>query len=102
MIFYYSFPSPENSQASVIPIIVAYLSIQPLLIILFGQLIYRKCCKTKEKTDHSVSADTLSKTTRQLSEIEQQEPLNETSQTGNISIPMTTLDTSSHPKSVEV
>jgi hypothetical protein len=91
MVFYYSFPSPESSQASVIPIIVVYLSIQPLLLILICRFIYRRCCKPKNKLVRNISVDTLSKTTRHLSEIEE-EPLNDTSQTKNVSIPLTIID----------
>lgn len=88
MVFYYSFPSPENSQACVIPIIVAYLSIQPLFIILFYQFIRQKCFKSKKKPVRNISIDTLSKTTRQLSEAEE-EPKNEKAQTKKISISLT-------------
>ncbi len=93
MVFYYSFPSPESSQASVIPIIVVYLSVQPFFIILLCRFLYRTCCKPKTKLvhNHNTSDDTLSKATPHLSENEE-EPLNDTSQTKNVSIPSTELD----------
>ena len=69
MVLLYSFPEPENTQASVIPLIVAYLSAQPFHLILLGRFIYRKCQKP-EKPVRYVSDDTLSKTTRRLSEEE--------------------------------
>lgn len=73
MVFYYTFPSPEKSQASTIPITVVYLSVQPLLIILFYRIIRKKCChKKKQKSSHHKSLDTLSKTTRNVSEPEEE------------------------------
>lgn len=70
MVLLYSLPSPTNTQSTVIPIIVAYLSPQPFYLILLYQLIRRKCCASKKVIDHRVSIDTLSKTTHQLSESE--------------------------------
>ncbi|CAF1122313.1 unnamed protein product [Adineta ricciae] len=67
MVLLYSFPAPENTQASVIPLIVAYLSAQPFYLILLGRFIYRKCQKPENPVRY-VSDDTLSKTTRRLSE----------------------------------
>ena len=70
MVLLYSLPSPTNTQSTVIPIIVAYLSPQPFYFILLYQLIRRKCCASKKEIDQRVSVDTLSKTTHQLSESE--------------------------------
>ena len=70
MVLLYSLPSPTNSQSTVIPIIVAYLSPQPFYFILLYQLIRRKCCPSEKESHHRISIDTLSKTTHQLSESE--------------------------------
>jgi hypothetical protein len=86
MVLLYSFPAPENSQAGVIPLIVAYLSTQPFNIILVYRLIRQHCCKPEKRARH-VSIDTLSKTTRQLSE-EETEPSDNISQTRKISVPL--------------
>ncbi len=73
-----SFPAPQNTQATVIPLIVAYLSPQPFYIILIYQFIRRKWFKKKPPIRH-ISVDTLSKTTRQQSEPEV-EPINDPTQ----------------------
>jgi len=70
MVLFYSLPSPENSQTTVIPIIVAFLSPLPFYLILFYQLLQGKLCRVKKKLPPRISIDTLSKTTRQLSEFE--------------------------------
>jgi hypothetical protein len=75
MVLLYSFPAPENSQASVIPLLVAYLSTQPFNVILIYRLIHKRCFKAK-KLPPRISLDTLSKTTFRLSEFEDQ-PLDE-------------------------
>ena len=71
MVLLYSFPAPQNSQASVIPLIVAYLSTQPFYLILLYRLIRRKCGKSKPSEDPT-STVTLEKTSEQLSKPEEQ------------------------------
>lgn len=109
MVLLYSFPSPESSQATVIPLIVAHLTPQPFYIILIYRLIRGKCCKPKKKPiNRKISVDTLSKTTRQLSEVEEvEEPPPSPSpedipQTRKISIPISALDLSPNSKPVEI
>jgi hypothetical protein len=67
MVLLYSLPAPENSQACVMPLIVAYLCTQPFYLILIYRFIRRKFSKSEKPVRH-VSVDTLSKTTRQLTE----------------------------------
>ena len=71
MVLLYSFPAPENSQATVIPLIVAYLSAQPFYLILLYRILRGKFCKPK-KVESDKSLDKLSK----ASEPEEQ-PLDE-------------------------
>ena len=107
MVLLYSFPPPQSSQAAVIPLIVAYLTLQPFYIILIYRLIREKCCKPKKKPiNHTVSVDTLSKTTRQLSEVEEVEEPPSTpgdiSQARKTSLPISALDSSPNSKPVEI
>jgi hypothetical protein len=85
MVLLYSFPAPESAQASVVPLIVAYLTTQPFHIVLIYRLIRNKCFKPKKKPIRQISVDTLSKTTRQLSEVEEEEPIEVIPQTRKIS-----------------
>jgi hypothetical protein len=91
MILLYSLPTPTNSQATIIPIIVAYLSPQPFYFILIYQLIRRKCCPKKKTSLRRISIDTLSKTTRELSDPEV-EPIGEIPSTKQLSLPLSALD----------
>ncbi|CAF4437947.1 unnamed protein product, partial [Rotaria sp. Silwood2] len=97
MVLLYSLPAPENSRATVIPFIASYASVQPFYFILIYQLIRRKCCKT-QRVVHRISIDTLSKTTFELSEAED-ETCEEILQTKKVSLPMITLDASVDAKS---
>ncbi|CAF3651637.1 unnamed protein product [Adineta steineri] len=90
MILLYSLPAPDNSQATVMPLVVAYLSLQPLYILLIYQTIRRKCCKSEK------SVDTLSKTTPELSEVKSEVLDNE------ISLPLTAAGLSAGSEAVKI
>ncbi|CAF0882813.1 unnamed protein product [Adineta steineri] len=90
MILLYSLPAPDNSQATVMPLVVAYLSNQPLYILLIYQIIRRKCCKSEK------SVDTLSKTTPELSEVKSEVLDNE------ISIPLTAAGLSAGSEPIKI
>ncbi|CAF3448050.1 unnamed protein product [Rotaria sp. Silwood1] len=97
MVLLYSLPAPENSQATIIPLIAGYVSVLPFCLVLIYQLIRGKCCKT-QPVDHHISIDTLSKTTFELSEAEA-EPVDDISQTKKESLPITILDSAVDSKS---
>ena len=91
MVLLYSFPAPENSQATVIPLLVAYLSQQPFYVILLYRLIRKRCSKPKKLAPRK-SIDTLSKTTNRPSESEDQ-PLDEKpAEPRKVSMPLTLAD----------
>jgi superfamily I DNA and RNA helicase len=100
MVLLYAFPAPENTQSNVIPLIVAYLSVQPFYVVVIYQLICRKCSKKKEPV-HRVSIDTLSKTTYRISEAEG-EPLDDISQTRKVSLPAEVLGLSTDVEPREI
>jgi sodium/bile acid cotransporter 3/5 len=101
MILIYSLPPPTNSQATIIPIIVAYLSPQPFYLILIYQLIRQKCCPKKKQSVRRISIDTISKTTFRLSEPEL-EPIIEISPTKKPSLPLSALDITPNSESLEI
>lgn len=72
MVLLYSFPAPENSQATVIPLIVAYLSTQPFYVVLLIRSIRRRFCpsSTDEK---KIDRQTSGVTTRQVIDVDEQE-----------------------------
>ncbi len=101
MILLYSLPSPINSQATIIPLIVAYLSPLPFCFILIYQLIRGKCCPKKKQSIRRTSIDTLSKTTRQASEAEL-ESMNELPSTKKSPLPLDGLDIISDSEPVKI
>jgi hypothetical protein len=71
MVLLYSLPAPENTQAVVIPLVVAYLSIQPFHVILLYRFVRRHCCETQQSIEQP-SIDAPSKVTHHMSEYEGQ------------------------------
>ncbi len=101
MILLYSLPSPINSQATIIPIIVSHLSPVPFYFILTYQLIRRKCCPKKKQSIRRISVDTLSKTTHHPREAEL-ESMNELPSTKKPSLPLDSLDVISDSEPLEI
>ena len=71
MVLLYSFPAPENSQATVIPLIVAYLCTQPFYAILLIRWIRRRCLPSPE--EKKIDRQAPSVTTRQVTDVDEQE-----------------------------
>lgn len=76
MVLLYSLPEPYSTQSMIIPPIVAIFSSQPLYYMLVYKLIRKKCFKKKLPIYSSKSVDTLSKTTWNLTE-DEDEPFEE-------------------------
>lgn len=72
MVLLYSFPAPENSQASVIPLIVAYLSTQPFYVILLCRWIRRQCCPVPAEKTKEIDRQTSSVIARQVNDMKDQ------------------------------
>ncbi len=86
MVLLYSFPAPQNTQATVVPLIVAYLTAQPFYIVLLCRVIRRKCFN-KKTIEEKISADKSSETTRHSSDSE------EVDKTTKVPLSSTSIDT---------
>ncbi|CAF1017600.1 unnamed protein product [Rotaria sordida] len=110
MVLLYSFPAPENSQASVIPLVIAYLSPQPFYILLIVRFIRKKCIKKNKKTTavlkaevDNMSDDIQSKTIHQLIESNEVQESDEDEHRENAPLTaVSVMDKSPDTKPVEV
>ena len=68
MVLLYSLPEPENNQATVIAMIISYLSSQPFYAVLLFNFIRNKCCKKKLNESQTDKQDDSEKQNPDFSE----------------------------------